>query len=201
MCVSPEEYAMFLKDFDDIVARCKVVTLSGSLPRGLPRDTYAALIARGKSQGCKMMLDTSGATLTAALESKPYYVKPNEDELKALVGCSVESEAQVAQAALRLHRQGVENVVVSMGSRGALLAGKHGVMRGVPPKIQAVNTVGCGDSMTAAFAVATVHEMPADEALRYAVAISAASALSADTGGLDIDTYKALMPQVQVYSL
>lgn len=201
MQVSPGEYAEFLKDFDEIAGQCRVMTLSGSLPKGLDAQTYAHLIRRANGAGCKVLLDASGAALAGALDSRPHYIKPNEEEIKALTGCDAGLEADAAQAALRLHKQGVAHVVVSLGGRGALLACDQGLLRGVPPRIQAVNTVGCGDAMTAAFAAAAAHEMPAKEALGYAVAVSAASALSPDTGGLDMETFRALRPQVQVYSL
>ncbi len=201
MFVSPEEYELFLKDFDDIASRCKVITLSGSLPKGLGADTYADLVRRGQALGCHVLLDTSGAALTAAIDSKPYYIKPNEDEIKALLGCDVEDEQKLAEAALQLHKKGIANVVVSMGSRGALLACEEGLFRAVPPTLQTVNTVGCGDSMTAAFASATEQQLSPAEALRYAVAVSAASALSPATGGLELSDFQNINEQVQVYSL
>ncbi len=201
MFVSPEEYELFLGDFDDIATRYKVITLSGSLPKGLAADTYADLVRRGKARGCKVLLDSSGAALTAAIESRPYYIKPNEDEIKALVGCDVNDEAQLAEAALQLHKKGIANVVVSMGSRGALLACEEGIFRAAPPKLDVVNTVGCGDSMTAAFAAATEQEFSPAEALRYAVAVSAASALSPLTGGLELSDFETIKDQVQVYTL
>ena len=199
--VSAEEYEAFLKDFDALASQCKVLTMSGSLPKGMDSHVYAQLIKRASAAGCKVLLDTSGASLANALDSCPYYIKPNEDEISALVGCDAANEEQVAQAAKQLHARGIANVVVSMGSRGAMLVCDQGVFRGVPPKIQAVNTVGCGDSMTAAFAVAADQEMSPAEAMRYAVAVSAASAMSEGTGSLDVKVFNELLPLVQVYQL
>ncbi len=201
MFVNPEEYKAFLKDFDEIAANCKLITISGSLPKGLAAETYAQLVQRAKALGCKVLLDASGAALAAAIDSKPYYIKPNEDEIKALCGCDTDNEAQLAEAALQLHKKGISKVVLSMGSRGALLACEEGIFRAVPPKIQAVNTVGCGDSMTAAFAAATEKKLSPEEALAYAVAVSAASALSPDTGGLNVQDFINLKDKIQVYRL
>lgn len=199
--VSAEEYEAFLQDFDALCGKCKVITMSGSLPKGMDAKTYAQLIERATAAGCKVLLDTSGASLAASLDSKPYYVKPNEDEIKGLVGCDADNEEQVAEAARQLHQRGIAWVVVSMGSRGAMLVCDEGVFRGMPPKIQAVNTVGCGDSMTAAFAVAVEKNMTPAEAMRYAVAVSAASAMSEGTGSLDVETFEKLLPQVQIYTI
>ncbi|MBR4081212.1 MAG: 1-phosphofructokinase [Clostridia bacterium] len=199
--VSEAEYAAFLTDFDALCRECKVITMSGSLPKGMDSKVYAQLIRRAADAGCKVLLDTSGASLANALDACPYYIKPNEDEIKGLVGCDADNEEQVAKAAKELHARGIANVVVSMGSRGAMLVCSEGVFRGVPPKIQAANTVGCGDSMTAAFAAATEKGMAPADALRYAVAVSAASAMSEGTGSVDVATFEELLPQVNVYTL
>ncbi len=201
MTVSAEEYAAFLDTFDKLASECKVITLSGSLPGGLKTETYAELIARGKAQGCAMLLDTSGNALKAGVNACPDYIKPNEDEIKALVGREISDENELAQAALELHKRGIARVVISMGSRGAMMACGGRVLRGMPPKIDAVNTVGCGDSMTAAFAAAALRGMDDENALRYAIAVSAASALSPETGGLEPSSMEAILPQVQVRCL
>ena len=105
----------------------------------------------------------------------------------------------MAEAAMKLHKGGIDRVVVSMGSRGALMACSEGVFRGQPPAIKAVNTVGCGDSMTAAFAVAALRGLNAEESLRLAIGVSCASALNAGTGGFCQEDYDAVAPGVQVW--
>ena len=51
-------------------------------------------------------------------------------------------------------KYGIEYVVVSLGGDGALVVCEEGIFHGKPPKLKAVNTVGCGDYMVGAFAVA-----------------------------------------------
>lgn len=201
MQVSEAEYEAFLRDFDELTERCDVLTMSGSLPKGLASNVYAKLISHAAAVGKKVLLDTSGAALTDSLDSKPYYIKPNEDEIKMLTGCDIQDEKALADAALRVYNRGVRLVTVSMGSRGAMLVCAEGVIRGVPPKIRALNTVGCGDSMTAAFAVAVERGLAPKEAMRFAIAVSAASALNEGTGGLRLSDLEQIQPGVQVYSL
>lgn len=201
MTVSADEYAAFLQDFDAICDMSNVLTISGSLPRGMADDTYAQLIVRAREKGKPVLLDASGKALVSALAACPAYVKPNEDEIAALTGCNVDSEEQLYEAALKLHKSGVDRVVVSMGKRGAMMVCADGAFRGQPPVIKAVNTVGCGDSMTAAFAVAADRGMNAEESMRFAIAVSAASALNAGTGGLNMSDYDAVAPHVTVRRL
>lgn len=83
----------------------------------------------------------------------------------------------------RLLESGLPCVAVSLGAEGCLFGCQEGVFRGVVPNVQAVNPVGCGDAMVAAFAVGLAQQMPPLETLRLALAVSAASAQCPKTGG------------------
>lgn len=75
--------------------------------------------------------------------------------------------------------------MVSLGSDGALLVCKDGVYHGKTPKIEVVNTVGCGDSMVAAFAVAMERGYSNIDSLKYAISISSANAMTFSTGSFN----------------
>ena len=83
-----DELAGFEAKFRELAARADVVTMSGSLPRGVDAGYYAMLTGIAAGAGAKVLLDTSGASLEAALgaKRKPYLVKPNLSELGALLG-------------------------------------------------------------------------------------------------------------------
>ena len=91
--------------------------------------------------------------------------------------------------------------MISMGSKGALLSCGEGDIIACPPAVEVVNTVGCGDSMLGAFAVAVIRAMSAEESIRYAVAVGTANALSPSTGSFDIKEMQKLLPQVQITRL
>ena len=103
--------------------------------------------------------------------------------------------------AVEIHESGIPYVAVSLGGEGALLVCEEGIYHGKPPKIQVVNTVGCGDSMVGGFAVALKRNYRAEEALSYAVAVSAANALSPNTGDFDPVEYQKIYDKVVVEKL
>lgn len=201
LIVSAEEQERFFFDYAQLLDRCSVLTLSGSLPGGMEANTYAKLILKANMAKKPVLLDTSGQALVEAISSRPNYIKPNKDEISSLTGCDSDDENLLARAAQNLYQEGLERVVVSMGSRGALMVCSEGVFRGQPPRVKAVNTVGCGDSMTAAFAVATLHGMCAEESMRLAIAVSCASALSPTTGGLRQEDLEQVKPGVRIWKL
>ena len=53
-----------------------MVTLSGSIPHGVPTDIYAQWIELANSKGAKVILDASGEALVKGIESKPFMIKP-----------------------------------------------------------------------------------------------------------------------------
>jgi ribokinase len=99
----------------------------------------------------------------------------NETEAEFLTGQAVATDAQVEAAALALRARGPRTVVVTLGPRGAYVAGE-GVRALVPGfAVEAVDTTAAGDVHCGALAVALVEGRPLLEAVRFA---NAAAALS-----------------------
>ena len=199
--VTEEDVSRFLEDFCRELPRAAVVTISGSMPKGVPDDFYGRLIRLCRDAGVPVLLDTSGSRLVAAAKESPALIKPNEDEIFQLTGHRFSSREEAVPALLRLRDSGIPNVVLSLGAEGALLACAEGVFHGKPPEITPRNTVGCGDSMLAGFAVGFARRLPILETFRIALAVSAASALSLLTGDFAPDDYERLWPQVTLTKL
>lgn len=197
--VKETEWQDFVQNvFAQLIADSDVVTMSGSAPKGLPKDIYAKLIKIAQNLGKKVILDTSGELLKEGLKAKPTMIKPNKDEIEALLGVKIKGLKDVKQYAKEIHSKGIPYVVVSLGGDGAMLVSDKGICIAKSPELEVVNTVGCGDSMVAAFAVALEKNMEEHEALKYAVSIASANACSPDTGNFDTDVQKEIYSQVEV---
>ena len=77
---------------------------------------------------------------------------PNETELAILTGMPVATEEEIGKAAISLVKKGVETVIVTLGSRGALLTTGAGVRRIQPVRVDPVDTTGAGDAFVGSFA-------------------------------------------------
>lgn len=197
--VSGEDLERFLEEFPSIIAGSSTVTMSGSAPRGIPAHIYRELTAAAKKEGAKVILDTSGSYLSEGLSGCPDMIKPNRDEIESLLGIRVSGYEDVLRSARELREKyNIPWVVISLGKGGAVLASDEGICRAEPPELAAVNTVGCGDSMVGAFAVAMEQKLTAQEALHYAVAVSAASAMSPYTGHFDPAVFEKIREDVTV---
>ena len=196
--VTEEEFQAFAEKFRGLVEQADVVTMSGSVPKGLDGTAYQRLVKIVKDAGKPVILDTSGKLLTMGIEACPTMIKPNIDEIRMLTGKRCDHMEDIIEAAKAVHEKGVEVVAVSLGADGSLAVGKEGVFRATVPKIQAVNTVGCGDSMIAGFALGFAEGAGLEETLRKASAISAAAALREETGFFVMEDMERLYPQIQI---
>ncbi len=168
------------RQLTDLVAADDVVCLCGSLPPKTPSDTYGRLVLHLRSLGVtRIVVDTSGEPLTAALVAKPWLIKPNREELAAAVERDLPTIDSVADAARELMAQGAQNVLVTLGGDGALLCIADGRVRYQPaPDGTVIGTVGAGDSTVAGFLTEYLRSGDWDAALRYGVVCGSATAFS-----------------------
>lgn len=196
--LTEEDFRGFEEKFQELVKDADVVAMSGSVPKGLDGTAYPRLVRIVKEAGKPVILDTSGKLLEMGIEAKPSMIKPNIDEIRMLTGKSCDDLNEIIEAARTIHQKGVEIVAVSLGADGSLAVSDEGVFRAVVPKIDAVNTVGCGDSMIAGFALGISEGLSLPETLRRASAISAAAAMREETGFFVMEDMESLLPQIQI---
>ena len=141
-----------------------------------PMKTIAASITLATEAGVPVLLNPAPALpLTAQLLERIYVLTPNQNEAQLLTGIAVSSRATAAMAADQLLARGVQNVIITMGSLGALVASKT-FRQWIPGfVVKAVDATGAGDVFNGALAVALAEGRTLLEAARFA---SAAAAIS-----------------------
>ncbi len=127
-----------------------VIIMSGSLPAQFPPDTYTFLIRLFRAKGCLTIVDTSGPALFAALAERPDVIKPNRQELEAVLGESLDTDSLMKHA-LRKLMSSHEVVIVSDGVRGAWFAGHNQIWFASSPVVPCVDSTGAGDSLLGQF--------------------------------------------------
>ena len=199
--VSEEDFEGFCEKFKTLVPKADVVAMSGSVPKGLNGTAYQKLVTIVKDAGKKVILDTSGTLLVEGIQAKPTMIKPNIDEIRMLTGSHCDDQNEMIAAAESIQKSGVEIVVISLGGDGSIAVCEDGVYRAIVPKIDAVNTVGCGDSMIAGFAIGLSEGLSVPEILKKASAISAAAALREETGYFVMEDMERIYPQVEIQKI
>lgn len=202
--ISSDDRDKFLKHFEEIVGNYKVVTMSGSLPKGLESGFYAELVKIANKKGVKVLLDSSGASLKAGLESdeKPYLIKPNEAEIADLLNIERPS-GDIDYASLRDNLMnpifdGVEWVVVSLGAAGAFVKAGNKFYKAMIPKINVVNPVGSGDSTLAGLSIGISEEMSPEDTMKTAMTTGMLNTMSEKTGFVDKNLFDEYFAKVKV---
>lgn len=196
--ITEDDSEAFFRQYEKAVEQSDILTISGSVPTGTPSGLYSRMITAAKNAGKPVLLDTSGQLLIDSVSALPTFIKPNKDEIAQLLGKEVNSREEIEEAATALHRSGIEYVVVSLGAQGALMVCKDGIFFAAPPDVPVVNTVGCGDSMVAGFAVGLARGYSAADTLAYASAVSTSNAQSMLTGHINPDDIEHLQAGVKI---
>jgi tagatose 6-phosphate kinase len=199
--VSDDDKRQMLLKYEQLVKDSTIVAISGSVPKGVDAAFYIKMIEIAKQYDRKVILDTSGKLLEEAIKAKPYMIKPNTDEISLLTGRVMTTPEDYIAAAEVLQQSGIELVVISCGSKGAVVASFEGVYRATVPDVEVVNTVGCGDSMVAGFAVGLCRGMSMVDTIKLAGAISSANAMRIETGYYKPEDMQRLLPLIQVEKL
>lgn len=186
--ISDAEADQFLSAFREKVENVQLVTVSGSHPKGLPADFYQSMLGVCEEAERPVLLDTKGSLLKTTLEagaSKPYMIKPNEDELADVLRHPVTGAADIKQALADPLFAGIPWIIVSLGADGAVVKHDDSYYRVYAPKIDAVNPVGSGDSVVAGFAAAMERGLEGEERIKFALAMGVLNAMEAKTGHIN----------------
>jgi 1-phosphofructokinase family hexose kinase len=151
------------------------VACCGSVPPGVPTDTYARIGRLARSAGAHLVVDCDGELLTRALAAGCHLLVPNRHEAERLTGLPVRTVAEAAAVAAQLRAGGVDVVCITLGEEGAVAAGEAGCWHAAtPPELQG-SAVGAGDAFLAAVLSALDHGDPLPEVVRQGAAAGAAA--------------------------
>ena len=198
----PAVDAAALANLTDLLASCldagDYFVFSGSLPQGIEKKDLFALAGIAAKNGARLVLDVDFLTLEDLTALRPWLIKPNLHELLRLCdgqpghplsgfpqtpqndSGSAANESCLPELARQAavwvrNRTGIEQVLLTLGENGAVLAATGAPLYLPAPKIKAVTTVGAGDTALAAFLAAKTDGSPDRDCLRSAVEMAAAT--------------------------
>lgn len=154
------------------------LVLAGSIPNGADTDIYYKLCKSAKKD-TNIIIDTNGEPLKKALNAEPFLIKPNIDELCDLFEVNIENQSDIIKYSKLLQGMGAQNVLVSLGDKGAILVTAEGKEYYCDtPAGNLQNSVGAGDSMVAGFIAEYLKSHDMGKALKLGVAAGSATAFS-----------------------
>lgn len=179
--------------------RPRFVVVSGSLPPGIPEDFYGRVARLAKEWKARLVLDTSGPALKAALAEGVYLVKPSLRELNSLMDTPAEGEEAWLDACRGIVARGSAQIVaLTLGDRGALLVARDCAWRAPGLPIKAVSAVGAGDSFLGAMIWSLTSNENMERAFRYGIAAGTAALITPGTELCLREDVERLVRQVTV---
>lgn len=156
----------YLKAYDEMICASDYVIFQMEIPC----ETVFYGIGRAKELGKTVILNPAPApeNLPDEILAKVDYLTPNETEIVKITGKPDETMENIQMGAQELFRKGVKNILVTLGSQGAMLVNEEGVHRYPTKKVDPVDTTAAGDCFNAAFVVGLSEGMTDAEAIQFA---------------------------------
>ncbi|MCX7730368.1 MAG: ribokinase [Candidatus Caldatribacterium sp.] len=167
-CLLPED----VHKAREALARCPFILTQLEIPL----ETVYATIHLAQEVGSRVILNPAPfQPLVWENIQGVYLFVPNERELEGFVGFPISEDRDLKKAIEVLWNLGIENVLVTLGERGALL-GKEGTLTLFPAyEARTVDTTGAGDAFLGALAYFLAGGKELAEAIDLACAYAALS--------------------------
>ena len=191
-----ESLLQLLEDLEDL----EVLTINGSIARGIEQEYYLRIMEICSRKKVKLIPDISTPMLKASLAYHPFLIKPNDEELLGIFGISVADSADVPAALEKLHQDGAQNVLLTMGEKGSYFYNGTDCYYCDTYPVKLVSSACCGDGYLEAFLSVWLKEPKnVEEALKLAAATGANVAESAALGDFaKVDKYKEKIKVVKL---
>jgi tagatose 6-phosphate kinase len=181
--ITTEELGRLAADYRSLMADATAAVLSGSLPAGLPAETYGSLATYAAEAGVPVVLDAGGSALWHGVSRRPALVipEPENGDPAALIASGA--------SAVAILTGGAVTAITAEGRWRAELAGPHAAA--------ASSVAASRDALAAGFVPGIALGWTWPDTLAHAVALAAASG---PAGDVDLEAYERLLPDVIVRS-
>lgn len=181
--LAEQEWKTCLTAIAEHLPRGGYLVASGSLPPGAPEDFYARIARLARDEDVRVVVDTSGPALRAAVTEHVHLIKPSGTELRSLAGVATEVDEPTLIAAAHevVTRGDADMVALTLGADGAVITSRHAQLRLPTPRVTVSSTVGAGDAFLAGLILRLAQHRPLADAFRAAVAAGSATAMRPGT--------------------
>ena len=202
--VAPEEIDRFVEKLLYLAQGAAICVLSGSVPPGSYGDVYARLIRELKALDVLCVLDTYGDPMRAALRAEPDVVAPNVGEAEEVVGHEFNDADDLALGLEGLVEMGAGEAIITSEAGCTAIVGENSDRRRYEVQVEhleAVASVGSGDSFAAGYVAARYEGGSPSECLAYGVACGAESTQHFGAGTVDRREVERLLSRIETREL
>ena len=201
--VTDLEVEEFKRMFTGALAQASVVLLTGSVPDNCPESIYGELIGcvRRERGDIPVIVDAQSGLLLESLKGRPTVVKPNRKEIAQALGIPEPADPDLPHAARELIRRGAQSVLISAGHGRVFYTDGREDIWYLPPVVDSLNTVGCGDALAGAMAAGFHIGLSIGEVVALGLASASASARTLYPAQFEAEDARGLVSQVSKEAL
>ena len=196
----PDGIVDLIKEKLSLLCGGDVVAVTGSISKGIDKDKIICLLKELKEKGVKIIIDSRSFTLSDIQEIKPWFIKPNNQEIEEYLGVKVNTVEEGLKASQTLYGLGVQNAMVSLGGLGAVITSDNKSYYIKSPTIEVKSTIGAGDSLIAGYIHGYVKGLNNEEWLKTAIAFGTGACLTQGTNPPSMQTILEIKEKVQIYN-
>jgi ribokinase len=168
MQLTPED----IESKKELFKKVKLVVCQLEIPIG----TVLKSAQLAKDNNIPFILNPApAAVLPQEIFSLIDYLTPNEMELSMLAGLQIKRDGSLKEASEKLLQKGIKNVIVTLGSKGAVLINNYTEKYFPAPSVEVVDTTGAGDAFNGALAYALANEDSIEKAIQLAISVASFS--------------------------
>ena len=186
---------------ESLAAPGDIWILAGNLTPGLAEDIYKRMLEFLNTRSVKTIIDTSGQSLRLSLKAKPYLVKPNAEEAQSLTRQIANSIQDYIKMTSMIRDMGAQNVIISLGEKGAVLQTSEGTWVYESPVIKKNNPIGAGDCLVGGVVFRLIHNDSLAESTKWGIASGAAAASLPGTQIGSLRQIQSLAKKVKFYKI
>ncbi len=174
-----------LNQIRGLVKAGDMLVLTGDASNVEDAGIYSKLTQLAKDLGGRVFLDASGHYLREGLQSGPFLIKPNLEELCFITGRELKTAGEIMAAMQELDGFNIPMIAMTWGGEGAIVKNGQDFYRVHPIEVKTINAGGCGDAFLSAIVAGIEKGTDIEETLHRAAAIAAAAAEAENTVGFD----------------
>lgn len=198
MFVTDAHLAELKAKYIDALKHATVLITGGSLPHGMTPAFYVEVIELAHQADVPVIFDASEPNLSAGLQAKPSYIKPNQHELSALLGREIQTLDDAYQAGQDILDTYGTQSIITLGADGALVVLRDCAYRIDAIPVEVKSAAGAGDAVLAGLAHAIHRGDPIEEGVRLGIATATAVCLQRGTAAYAVADMERFLPQVEL---
>lgn len=198
--IDEKEIETFLTTFQEKAEKVEVITISGSLPVGVPENFYQQLIDIAVKANKRVLLDTKSSLIQNTLENQhtPFLIKPNQEEFEELAGIKCSHTEDIIEALRKPLFNELSWVIITLGKNGAIVKHNDKIYQAICPEVEAVNPVGSGDAVIAGLVAGCRRGLEGEDFIRFGIVMGVLNALEEQTGSICLNQLEYYLNQIEV---